>query len=141
LSRSSGSGSGSGSGAGAQAPSRSFLGALLLATALGPISLQMFLPALPAIQEAFSVSAGVAQLALSLSMVSIAFATLGYGPLSDRFGRRPVLVAGQLLFVAGSAACIVAPGIASLVAATGCSMGAPSPRSTGGVDAMAPVRG
>lgn len=98
------------------APSRPFLGALLLATALAPISLQMFLPALPAIQQAFAVSTGVAQLSLTASMVSIAFATLGYGPLSDRFGRRPVLIVGQLVFIAGSAACIVAPGMASLVA-------------------------
>jgi len=97
-------------------PARPFLAALMLATALGPISLQMFLPALPSIQQAFGVSAGVAQLALSLSMVSIGFATLGYGPLSDRFGRRPVLIAGQLVFVAGSAACFLAPGMTSLVA-------------------------
>ena len=84
------------------APSRPFLGALLLATALAPISLQMFLPALPAIQEAFSVSAGVAQLALTLSMVAIAFATLGYGPCPIASGGVRCCDRGQILFVLGS---------------------------------------
>jgi DHA1 family bicyclomycin/chloramphenicol resistance-like MFS transporter len=97
-------------------PSRFFLLALVGATALGPVSVQMFLPALPAIQAAFGVSSGVAQLTLSASMAAIAFATLAYGPLSDRYGRRPVLIAGQALFLLGSAACAWAPGISTLVA-------------------------
>ena len=97
-------------------PSRFFLVALVGATALGPVSVHMFLPALPAIQAAFGVTAGVAQLTLSVSMLAIAFATLAYGPLSDRFGRRPVLIAGQAVFLLGSATCAWAPGIATLVA-------------------------
>lgn len=96
-------------------PTRFFLIALVGATALGPISVQMFLPALPSIQHAFGVSAGVAQLTLSASMFAIAFATLAYGPLSDRFGRRPMLLVGQALFLVGSAVCAFAPGIATLV--------------------------
>jgi DHA1 family bicyclomycin/chloramphenicol resistance-like MFS transporter len=104
-----------GRGATPREPSWFFLLALVGATALGPISVQMFLPALPAIQAAFEVDAGTAQLSLSTSMLAIAFATLGYGPLSDRFGRRPVLIAGQGLFLVGSAICAWAPGIASLI--------------------------
>lgn len=84
--------------------------------ALGPISVQMFLPALPSIQRAFGVDAGRAHLALSLAMAAIAVSTLLYGPLSDRFGRRPVLVGGQLLFIAGSALCWRAGSLQLLVA-------------------------
>jgi DHA1 family bicyclomycin/chloramphenicol resistance-like MFS transporter len=80
------------------------------------MSVQMFLPALPSIRAAFGVSPGLAQLALSASMLAIAFATLVYGPLSDRFGRRPVLLVGQGLFLLGSAVCVWAPDIATLVA-------------------------
>jgi MFS transporter, DHA1 family, multidrug resistance protein len=98
------------------APPRRFLLALVLATALGPISVQMFLPALPAIQAGFGVSSGTAQLALSASMLSIAFATLAYGPLSDRFGRRPMLLLGQGLFLVGSAVCAWSPDIRVLIA-------------------------
>jgi DHA1 family bicyclomycin/chloramphenicol resistance-like MFS transporter len=98
------------------APSRPFLLALVLAMALGPISVQMFLPALPSIQRAFGVDAGHAHLALSLAMVAIAVSTLLYGPLSDRLGRRPVLIAGQLLFIAGSALCWHAASLGLLVA-------------------------
>ena len=69
------------------------------------------------IQAEFAVSTGVAQLALSLSLLASAFATLAYGPLSDRFGRRPVLLAGLVAFVAGSAWCALAPSIGPLIAA------------------------
>jgi DHA1 family bicyclomycin/chloramphenicol resistance-like MFS transporter len=86
-------------------------------TAAAPFSLQIFLPSLPAIQSDFAVRAGVAQLTLSLSLLASAFATLAYGPASDRFGRRPVLLAGLGAFVAGSALCALAPGIGTLIAA------------------------
>lgn len=86
-------------------------------TAVAPFSLQIFLPALPAIQADFAVGAGTAQLALSLSILANAFATLSYGPLSDRFGRRPVLLGGLVAFVLGSVACALAPTIGVLIAA------------------------
>jgi DHA1 family bicyclomycin/chloramphenicol resistance-like MFS transporter len=92
--------------------------ALLIAmTALAPLSLQIFLPALPAIQTGFGVSTGIAQLTLSLSILANAFATLAYGPLSDRFGRRPVLLGGLFAFVGGSLVCAVAPTITTLIIA------------------------
>jgi DHA1 family bicyclomycin/chloramphenicol resistance-like MFS transporter len=96
-------------------PSASFLALLVLVTALGPLSMQIFLPALPAIQADFGVSTGTAQLTLSLSMVSIAVSTLAYGPLSDRFGRRPVMLAGISVFLLGSAICVVAGHVAVLI--------------------------
>ena len=61
---------------------------LIVATALGPMAMQIFIPALPAIQERFGVSPATAQLTLSLPAFTIAFATLAYGPLSDRFAKR-----------------------------------------------------
>ena len=88
---------------------------LVLATALGPFAMQVFLPALPAIQEDFGVRAATAQLAFSLSALAIAVATLFYGPLSDRFGRRPALIGGLLVYLAGSLLCALAPTITLLI--------------------------
>ena len=89
---------------------------LVLLTAIGPASFQIFLPSLPSIQAGFGVSTGTAQLALSLSMLGIAVATLAYGSLADRFGRRPVLLAGMALLVLGSLLCAAAPTIEALIA-------------------------
>ncbi len=95
--------------------STGFMALLAAVTALAPFSLQLFLPALPAIQSSFAVSTGVAQLALSLSILANAFANLAYGPLSDRFGRRPVLLIGLAAFIVGSLGCALAPTIQLLV--------------------------
>jgi DHA1 family bicyclomycin/chloramphenicol resistance-like MFS transporter len=88
---------------------------LIVATALGPMAMQIFIPALPAIQEGFGVSPATAQLTLSLSAFAIALATLAYGPLSDRFGRRPALLGGLLVYLAGSALCGLATSIEGLI--------------------------
>lgn len=88
---------------------------LVLITALGPTSLQIFVPALPVIQAAFGTSAARVQLVLSLSVLAMAVSTLFYGPLADRYGRRPVLVLGLVLFVAGSLLCTLAPTLELLV--------------------------
>lgn len=96
-------------------PSFRFVAVLVLATAIGPFAMQVFIPALPAIQGSFAVSAATAQLALSLSALSIAVATLFYGPFSDRLGRRPALIVGLLIYLAGSAACALAPTMGTLV--------------------------
>jgi DHA1 family bicyclomycin/chloramphenicol resistance-like MFS transporter len=86
-------------------------------TALAPFSLQIFLPALPAIQASFAVTPGIVQLALSLSILANAVANLAYGPLSDHFGRRPVLLVGLAAFIVGSLACALAPSIELLIVA------------------------
>ena len=96
-------------------PSILFLGLLVAVTALGPMSMQIFVPSLPAIQEGFAVAAATAQLVLSLSLFAIAVATLGYGPLADRYGRRPVMIVGIVLFLIGSVVCAVAPSIEVLI--------------------------
>ena len=93
-----------------------FPGMLLLLTAIGPTSFQIFLPSLPSIGRDFGVAPGTAQLALSLSMLGIAAATLAYGRLADRYGRRPMLLIGMALLCAGSLMCMAAPGIEWLIA-------------------------
>jgi DHA1 family bicyclomycin/chloramphenicol resistance-like MFS transporter len=94
---------------------RLFLVTLVAATMLGPLAMQIFLPSLPFIQSDLGVSAATAQLVLSLSMVAISFSLLVYGPLSDRFGRRPLLILGLALFLVGSLVGALAPNIAVLV--------------------------
>jgi len=101
-------------------PSPLLLGLLVAMTAAAPIALQIYLPALPAIAKAFDVSAGTVQLSLSLSLLANAFATLAYGPLSDRFGRRPVLLVGLGLFLVGNLACALAPTVTTLIIARIC---------------------
>lgn len=103
-------------------PDRRLLGRrLILASAaigaLGPFGMHVLLPALPAVGAEFSVRASTTQLLISLSLVAIALGNLTVAPLSDRFGRRPVILAGLVLFLAGSLAGLVAPSIGMLVAA------------------------
>lgn len=100
----------------APSPDRLLTPMLVALTAIGPVSFQIFLPAMPGIQRGFGVSPGTAQLALSLSMAGIAAATLAYGGLADRFGRRRTLLAGMALLLLGSLVCAVAPSIEVLIA-------------------------
>jgi len=93
-----------------------FFSALVLATMIGPMALQMFFPAVPAVKQDLKVSTGMAQLTLSLPMFVMACLTLVYGSLSDRFGRRPVLITGILLFVFGSLLAAIAQDIGLLLA-------------------------
>jgi DHA1 family bicyclomycin/chloramphenicol resistance-like MFS transporter len=86
-----------------------FVPILIAVAVLGPVAIQILLPALPAVQTAFGAMTGTVQLVLSVSMLALAVATLIYGPVSDRLGRRPVLLAALGLFLAGSAICAVAP--------------------------------
>ncbi len=90
---------------------------LIALSALAPAAMQIFVPALPAIQSSFGASTGLTQLVLSLSIFANAVATLAYGPLSDRFGRRPVVIAGLMIFLIGSILSAVAPTIGLLIAA------------------------
>jgi len=77
--------------------------------------MQILLPALPVIKETFAVSAEVAQLTLSLSMLAIALGTLFYGPLSDKYGRKPIMLLGLFITFAGSVFCFLAPTIELLI--------------------------
>ena len=96
--------------------SRIFPVLLVFITALGPLAMSSFVPAIPAIQQSFGVSTAIAQLTLSISMVAMALASLAYGGAADRLGRRPVVLAGIALAAAGSALCAWAPTIAWVIA-------------------------
>lgn len=92
--------------------------ALLTAlVALSPISTDLYLPSLPGLLRYFGADVARVQLTLSVFLIGIAGGQLLYGPLSDRFGRRPVLLAGLVLYVGASIACVFAPSIAALIAA------------------------
>ncbi|NJN53237.1 MAG: multidrug effflux MFS transporter [Gammaproteobacteria bacterium] len=90
---------------------------LAAVTATGPFAMQIFLPALPEIARDFAVDPARAQLVLSVSLLATAMATLVYGPVADRLGRRPTLLFGLTLFVVGSVLCAVAPTVETLIAA------------------------
>lgn len=98
---------------------RSFAFAAVLTAfvALGPLTVDMYLPALPALTREFTADVAEVQLTLSVYLAGFAGAQLVAGPLSDRFGRRPLLVGGTALYIAASIACALAPGIAFLIAA------------------------
>jgi len=99
------------------APSRITLLLLVAMTGVAPISLYMLVPALPVLATAFGRDISIAQMTVSLYMVGIACSQIIMGPLSDKFGRRPVLLAGLGLMVVASAACIFAETLPQLIAA------------------------
>src|SRR3954453_16522608 len=92
------------------------LGALV---ALGPLTIDMYLPALPKIADDLSVSSSVAQLTLTGTLAGLALGQLIVGPLSDSLGRRRPLMAGIVLHMLASMLCLFAPNIAVLGVARG----------------------
>lgn len=90
---------------------------LCLLVALGPISTDLYLPSLPGLARAFATDVAEVQLTLSVFLAGLAGGQLVYGPLSDRFGRRPVLIVGLAIYTAASIACALAPSMELLIAA------------------------
>ncbi|MFC3283248.1 multidrug effflux MFS transporter [Litchfieldella rifensis] len=84
-------------------------------TALGPLATDMYLPAMPAMAESLGTGPDQVQLTLSLYMAGFALAQLVCGPVSDRYGRKPVLIAGVSLFLFASLLCALAPSIEVLL--------------------------
>ena len=101
----------------ALATSRMMLLLLVAMTGVAPISLYLLVPALPVLATTFGRDISIAQMTVSLYMVGIACSQIIMGPLSDRFGRRPVLLAGLGLMVAASVGCIFAETLPQLIAA------------------------
>jgi MFS transporter, DHA1 family, multidrug resistance protein len=97
----------------------SFALTLLLSflTALGPLSMDMYLPSLPDIAHSFGVPVVQAQFTIASYLFGFAFGQIIYGPVSDRFGRRPILLAALVLYGLATIACAVAPSIQTLIAA------------------------
>jgi len=83
--------------------------------ALGPFTLNIFLPSMPGLPEYFGTSYKTVQLGLTLFLAGLAVSQLVYGPLSDIFGRRPVLFVGLFLFLVGSIVCLFARSIEVLI--------------------------
>ncbi len=90
------------------------LGALI---ASAPLAMDIYLASMPSMTRSLAASVAEVQLTLSVYMFGWGFAQLVVGPLADRFGRRPVLIAGLAVFAASSAACAVSASIAALVSA------------------------
>lgn len=83
-------------------PGRLFAVCLASISLIGPLAVHLFLPVIPAIKASLGLSPAIAQLTFSIALFGMAFATLVYGSLSDRYGRRPVLLSGLGLFLIGS---------------------------------------
>lgn len=90
------------------------LGAL---SAFGPLAIDFYLPAFPAMARAFATDVEHVQLSLAAYFVGLAFGQLIYGPLADRYGRRWPLLVGVTLFTLASLACAFAPSLDGLIAA------------------------
>ncbi|WP_336854247.1 Bcr/CflA family multidrug efflux MFS transporter [Pseudescherichia vulneris] len=82
---------------------------------LMPLSIDMYLPALPVIAQQFGVPAGSAQMTLSTYILGFALGQLLYGPMADSIGRKPVILGGTLIFAAAASACALAQSIDQLI--------------------------
>ncbi len=92
---------------------------VLLALLLGiqPVTTDVYLPALPALQRDLAGSMAEVQMTFAALLLSFGVSQLVWGPLSDRFGRRPILLWGMSAYVLASAACVLAPSMDLLIAA------------------------
>src|SRR5512145_2221933 len=97
-------------------PAARFVGILGAVTALVPLPIDMYLPALPALEREFAADPAAVQLTLGAVFVGLAVGQALYGPVTDRLGRKPPLYAGLVGYVLASAGCALAPGIGALVA-------------------------
>ena len=83
---------------------------------LGPLAIHIYMPVIPAVKAAFALSDALAQATFSIAVLGMGVATLAYGSLSDRYGRRPVLLSGLCFFLLGSVLSAVAATVPMLVA-------------------------
>jgi DHA1 family bicyclomycin/chloramphenicol resistance-like MFS transporter len=88
------------------------LGAL---TAMGPLAIDMYLPALPSIARDLQTTAAAVQVSLAVYFAGIAIGQAFYGPMSDRVGRKPALYLGLTVFIAASIGCAGADGVRELI--------------------------
>ncbi|QJI11258.1 multidrug effflux MFS transporter [Pseudomonas sp. ADAK22] len=99
------------------APSRSLLFLLVALTALGEVSTQLIIPGLGDIEQALAAPAGSALMALSAFVAAFGLGQLLFGPLSDRIGRRPVLIGGLVLYVLATFSMLLVNDIGQFIAA------------------------
>jgi DHA1 family bicyclomycin/chloramphenicol resistance-like MFS transporter len=89
---------------------------LVATTALAPVALNVYIPSLPGLRASLDIDYAAAQLTLTIYLAAFAVAQLIVGPLSDRYGRRPVLLSGIALFVLASLGCALATSFSQLIA-------------------------
>jgi DHA1 family bicyclomycin/chloramphenicol resistance-like MFS transporter len=89
---------------------------LSLLTSFGPLSIDLLVPSMPAIGDALGVPFSRVQLTLSLYLAGFAVGQLAFGPISDRFGRKVVLIGALFIYAGASCICIAAPSIDVLIA-------------------------
>jgi MFS transporter, DHA1 family, multidrug resistance protein len=82
---------------------------LITIAALSPLGINLYLPSLPSMARALGVDFATIRLTLSLYLAAVALGQLIVGSLSDRFGRRPVLLSGLVVFIVGSLIFLAAP--------------------------------
>jgi len=99
-----------------QPRSRPLLWLLAFINAIGPMSTDMYLPAWPRMIEALHTDISHVQLTLSSYMAGLAVCQLVCGPLSDRFGRKPVILGGMLIYLLATIACAMAGSVEQLIA-------------------------
>jgi DHA1 family bicyclomycin/chloramphenicol resistance-like MFS transporter len=87
---------------------------LAACTALGPLALNVYLPSLPAVQAAYGAGLAAVQSTVSLALLSFGLGLVLLGPLADRFGRRPALLWGLVLFMGGALTAWTAPSLLML---------------------------
>ncbi|MGW6912634.1 multidrug effflux MFS transporter [Kitasatospora sp. NPDC054939] len=97
-------------------PGRATVAVLGGLVALGPLTTDLYLPGLPAIAADFAAEPAAVQLTLTFSMFGVAAGQLIFGPLSDRLGRRPPLLAGLVVYTLATLVCVYAPNLTVLVA-------------------------
>lgn len=95
--------------------SRALVIVLALFTSIGALATDTYLPSLPAMEHVFNASGAEIQLTLSAFMLGLAVSQLFYGPMSDRFGRKPVMLGGLVIFIAASFACTIAQSVEMLI--------------------------
>ncbi|MGE3904479.1 MAG: Bcr/CflA family multidrug efflux MFS transporter [Reyranellaceae bacterium] len=95
---------------------RVLLPVLAMLTAFAPLSIDMYLPSFPMLTGALATDASRVQLTLSAFLLGFGLSPLVYGPLADRFGRRPTLMVAATLYIGASALCAMATEIDQLIA-------------------------
>src|SRR5262245_17067275 len=96
-------------------PNLLFAPVLASISLIGPMVIHLYFPVIPVVKVALLLSDAEAQLTFSVALFCMAFATLAYGALSDRYGRRPLLLSGLCIFLFGSVLAFLADSVLTMV--------------------------